>query len=249
MKKLLYIFIPVFILFWNCRYENDEDMYPEYNKRDSVIGNTIAHYMLDGNPLDTSDNKNHGVLFGDPRFTDDRFGNAGSAVDFDGIDDYLLAEIGFHDPLAVSLWFAHKNNEITKSYVIFDYGLNALRSEVDMTSGATLTYSYINDTNVISMFRPKMKYSYELLWHHLYIDTGSDTTMPKMYIDGLYEGFLDERKILTLQSDIIYFGRTFNNNETTALYFDGKIDDILIFNHILSEEEIISLFDNYVADN
>ncbi len=248
MKVIPFLFIMFFILFWNCQYENDEDLYPEYFKQDSIIGGMIAHYMLDGNAIDTSNSNIHGILFGNPQVTDDRYGNTGSALYFDGVDDYILAEIGFYDPLAISLWFAHKNNDITKSYVIFDYGLNAVRSEVDMTSGATLTYGYINDTNVISMFRSKMKYSYEMIWHHLYIDSGSDTTLPKMYIDGFYEGFLDEKKALDVLSGLIYFGRAFNRNETEALYFDGKIDDIRIFNRILGEEEILSLFNNFEAE-
>ncbi len=237
MRKILYLIIPLFI-FIACQ-SDDEDI--------SAVGDIIAHYMLDGNALDSSGNGNNGTLYGNPVITEDRYGNPNSALHFDGIDDFMLAEIGDYDPIAISLWFAHKNNEIGKAYVIFDYGTNAFRSEVDMTSGATKTYGYINDTAVIEMHNPKMAFDNDMIWHHLYIDSGSDTTNPRMYIDGMLEGMLDEKLVLDVVTNLIYFGRSFTDNYTSATYFDGKLDDIRIYKRILSEEEVLSLFDNYSA--
>jgi len=245
MRKTLYLFIPLFI-FLACQSENEEDLFPGYFEDDS-IGDVIAHYMLDGNAFDTSGNGYDGKLYGNPLITSDRYDNPNSAFYFDGNDDFMLAEIGIYDPIAISLWFAHKNNEIGKAYVIFDYGVNAFRSEVDMTTGATKTYGYFNDTTVMEMHSPKMAFNTDMIWHHLYIDSGSDTTNPRLYLDGMLEGMLDERQVLDIVTNLIYFGRSSTGNYTSATYFDGKIDDIRIFKRILSEEEILSLFDNYSA--
>jgi hypothetical protein len=236
MRKFLYLTIPICI-FLACQSENEEDLNPE-------VGDIIAYYMLDGNALDSSGNGNNGMLYGNPLTTEDRFGNPGSALSFNGNDDYMLADVGSHDPIAVSLWFAHKNNELGKAYVIFDYGNNAFRGEVDMTSGATKTFGYYNDTVTIEMFSPKMIWDNDMIWHHLYIDSGSDTTNPRLYIDGMLEGMLDERQVLNIVTSQIYFGRSFTDNYTSATYFDGKLDDIRIYKRVLSEEEILSLFDN-----
>jgi hypothetical protein len=246
MKKILYLTIPLFI-FLACQSENDEDLNPENPGDSTNMGDIIAYYMLNGNALDSSGNGNDGMLYGNPLVTEDRYGNPGSALYFNGNDDYMLAEIGNHDPISVSLWFAHKNNEMGKAYVIFDYGDNAFRGEVDMTSGATKTYGYYNDTAVIEMQSPKMIWDNDIIWHHLYIDSGSDTTNPRLYIDGNLEGMLDERQVLNVATNLVYFGRPFTGTYTSAAYFDGKLDDIKIYKRVLSEEEILSLFDNYIV--
>lgn len=247
MRKFLYLTIPFFI-FLACQSENEEDLNPDNPGDSTAVGDIIAYYLLDGNALDSSGNGNDGVLYGNPLITDDRFGNPGSALSFNGSDDYMLADVGSHDPIAVSLWFAHKNNEMGKAYVIFDYGSNAFRGEVDMTSGATKTFGYYNDTVVIEMQSPKMIWGNDMIWHHLYIDSGSDTTNPRLYVDGLPEGMLDERQVLNIVTNMIYFGRSFADTYTSATYFDGKLDDIRIYKRVLSEEEILSLFDNYSPD-
>jgi hypothetical protein len=247
MRKIIYLTIPVFILL-ACQSENEEDLNPDYPGDSTTVGDIIAYYMLDGNALDSSGNGNDGTLYGNPLITEDRYGNPGNALFFNGNDDYMIAEIGNHDPIALSLWFAHKNNETGKAYVIFDYGDNAFRGEVDMTSGATKTFGYYNDTAVIEMNSPKMIWDNAMIWHHLYIDSGSDTTNPRLYIDGILEGMLDERQVLNVVTDLIYFGRPFAGNYTSATYFDGKLDDIRIYKRVLSEAEILSLFDNYTTD-
>ncbi len=240
MRRLIIIFLSLLFVL-SCQKNDEEDNGQQHLKNDTII----AHYMLDGDAIDTSGNSNNGILNGNPETTGNRFDDPGSALHLDGIDDFISADIGSHDPIAISLWFAHKNNEIGKAYVIFDYGDNAFRGEVDMTSGATKTYCYINDTNIIGMRSPKMSYSNSIIWHHLYVDSGSDTTNPRMYMDGYYEGMLDEKQSLNIIDNLIYFGRAGSGGLTNASYFDGKIDDIRIYNRILGEEEIISLIDNY----
>ncbi len=244
MKKTLSIIFLLFLIL-GCKKENNKELCPECSNNDNIRGDIIAYYMLDGNALDTSVNNIDGSLHGNPEITSDRFNNPNSALHFDGVDDFISAEIGIHDPIGISLWFAHRNNEMGKAYVIFDYGENAFRSEVDMTTGATRTNCYINDTSLIEMLSPKMEYSSNMIWHHLYIDSGNDTIGPRMYIDGIPEGMLDEKQSLNLITGLIYIGRTFNNTVTQASYFDGKIDDLIIYNRILNEEEIDSLFGNY----
>ena len=48
----------------------------------------VAYYPFNGNANDESGNGNNGTVYG-ATLTDGRFGNTGSAYDFDGIDDYV----------------------------------------------------------------------------------------------------------------------------------------------------------------
>ncbi|UCH13507.1 MAG: LamG domain-containing protein [Bacteroidales bacterium] len=240
MRRLIIIILSLLIVL-SCKKSDEEENGQPHLKNDTII----AHYMLDGDALDTSGNSINGILYGNPEITADRTDDPGSALHFDGSDDFISADIGNHDPIAISLWFAHRNNETGKAYVIFDYGVNAFRGEVDMTSGATKTYCYINDTSIIEMRSPKMIYSNDMIWHHLYVDSGSDTINPRMYIDGYYEGMLEEKQSLNIIDNLIYFGRAGSEAFTNATYFDGKIDDIRIYNRVLGENEILSIIDNY----
>jgi len=67
----------------------------------------VACYPFDGNANDASGNGNHGAVKG-ATLTQDRFGNANSAYEFDGIDDYI--EIQNSDSMnpkhiTVSAWY------------------------------------------------------------------------------------------------------------------------------------------------
>jgi hypothetical protein len=48
----------------------------------------VAYYPFNGNANDKSGNGNHGTVHG-ATLTEDRFGNADSAYNFDGVYDYI----------------------------------------------------------------------------------------------------------------------------------------------------------------
>ena len=70
----------------------------------SITSGLVAAYEFSGNANDVSGNGNDGVVNGATP-TADRFGNAGSAYSFDGLDDYInLGGQNFGTALSLSVW-------------------------------------------------------------------------------------------------------------------------------------------------
>lgn len=96
MKKLLLLL--TLLISINCLGQ-----VPGYVPTDSLV----AWYSFNGNANDETSNGNNGTVSG-ATLTADRFGNANSAYDFDGVDDYIdigdSSSLDFSDGLAISTW-------------------------------------------------------------------------------------------------------------------------------------------------
>ena len=68
----------------------------------------VAYFPFCGNANDQSANLNNGIVNG-PTLTSDRFGNANSAYEFDGSNDYISipysSSIGISNTYSISVWF------------------------------------------------------------------------------------------------------------------------------------------------
>ncbi len=98
MKKTVFIILPLLIIL-GCRDENDEEPCPGCHNSDSITGDIIAHYMLDGDARDTSINRIDGSLYGNSELASDRYdipnsaftGTFTEATGFEGkIDDIVI---------------------------------------------------------------------------------------------------------------------------------------------------------------
>jgi hypothetical protein len=58
----------------------------------------VGYWPFCGNANDESGNGNDGAVNG-ATLAEDRFGNAGSAYSFDGLDDYIIANDAYPSPL------------------------------------------------------------------------------------------------------------------------------------------------------
>jgi hypothetical protein len=81
-----------------------------------------AYYEFNGSAEDASGNENHGEIYNNATFTQDRFGNENGAIYFDGINDYIEIPISqslrIQDEITMNLWI---NVEYSggENYVIF----------------------------------------------------------------------------------------------------------------------------------
>ena len=64
----------------------------------------VAHYPFNGNANDESGNAHNGTVMNGVALTTDRFGNTNKAYSFDGVDDYITANIGNLQAITVSVW-------------------------------------------------------------------------------------------------------------------------------------------------
>jgi len=73
-------------------------------------------------------------------------------------------------------------------------------------------------------------------WHHV---AGTwDGTTKKLYVDGTMVASV--AATLSYDTHVIYLGAD-NNNGTTVLYWTGSIDDVRVYNRVLTDTEIAAL--------
>lgn len=209
----------------------------------------LAKYSFSGNSLDESGNENNGTL-GDgttsntfPALTSDRFGNANSAYDFDGVDDYISlgnpSDFDFGSELTISAWV----NPTAYSGSIFhrwESGTEELFFVIH--SSGVLEYQIIGISptmtanNVISLNT----------WTHVILVY--DGSSVKFYVDGALDSSVSVSGTFSNANANAYIGAN-PDRSGTELPFKGVLDDIQIYNRTLSDSEIFSLYseNNWLA--
>ncbi|MFK7804541.1 MAG: LamG domain-containing protein [Anaerolineae bacterium] len=205
-----------------------------------------AHYTFSGNANDSTENGNDGVVNG-ATLIEDRFGNAESAYDFDGIDDYIEIEhsktIGLFARSSVSAWVYIEPQAQPTWYTIIEksdpergghsrWGLWLIRDRVEfcIQPGSTTTHHCLDSAEPVE---PDS-------WHHVVGVWTGDTI--QLYIDGALS--LEQthgRDGISNTGRPLFFGTDLFND--TVIYTKMQLDDVRIYQRALSAEEVTELFE------
>jgi hypothetical protein len=201
----------------------------------------MGYYPFNGNALDESCNNNHGNVIGALPAAD-RFGNSGSAYQFNGQTDkitfdYMSGMKFWHSPKSFSFWF--------KSGAT---GRNMTMLLIGCPAGDSMNYIGIgvDSDNRWRIKRTRMDYpsstSTQYLdnqWHFCaYVN--NNPTQCKLFIDSLC---IDSTHINipweTPLQNRMQIGAPFND---AGWEYSGLIDDVRIYDRALSDAEVLSLF-------
>jgi parallel beta-helix repeat protein len=207
----------------------------------------IAHYPLDGNANDVSGNNYHGSLV-NTHNAEDRFGNPNSALSFDG-NDYINIGPQF------SVGNPGQSHTTTGWFKTKAASVEVILSDYDRPNANDQTFStqiYFQNGNLINNVRSSGN-SYIALddnfsvdeWHMYASVFDRDSGKLKLYVDGdfLTEGDFDP----TLNYNDAPYWRI-GKNSWYNVYYKGLLDDIRIYDGVLSEEDIKELFGNYTPN-
>ena len=208
----------------------------------------VAYYPFDGNADDASGNGNDGTVSG-ARLTSDRNGNSESAYEFDGSNFIELPawESGRYSSRSWVGWILAK-----------DGGGHFQRSNYDASRGGEWQLLWNDSTDKIrarTVIQPGnhepvlyTSRSYEKdRWHFVAAVWDLESDQVKLFINGAPDGTADVPDGYIglgnggLSTDW-KIGGTWNGGS-----FNGKIDDVRIYNRALSESEIKQLHGNEVA--
>jgi hypothetical protein len=213
----------------------------------------VAHYTFDGDANDSSGNGNHATVMG-ATLAPDRNGNPNSAYSFDG-DDWIAADA---DGLptadrTVAFWFYA--NQLTSRPVFFSYGGNPCGTTwwQGVNADAGLPANYILGVHCsLSALHPYTTPPVEK-WYHWTATTSASGT--KFFIDGV-EVFSNS----TYVNNTSVAGRDLSFGVATSPsgfapyvdgnvgFLDGALDDIRVYDRVLSDQEICDLADvNWVT--
>jgi hypothetical protein len=239
---------------WNRALTQQEitNMYNGVNYSDtcnavsgSLVNGLVAYYPFCGNANDQSGNGLNGVVNG-AILTTDRFGNSNSAYHFDGFDDVISANVNLPQNVTVSCWI--KSEFTTNEFpTFFDFQLSTTNFHWIFYGQAAYNTQigsrYVTLDNTSSpIFCDNVNLNGLLLnnWQFVTVVVDSATNKHKLYVNG---ALTNENTIQgTPQiADLIEFGRTGQsaNHETN---FYGSIDDIGIWNRVLTQQEITQLY-------
>jgi len=211
----------------------------------------VAHYPFNGNANDESGNSNNGIVTG-ATLTTDRLGNANSAYNFDGIDDYIRiphdSSLDFSEGgvMSVSFWvYMDSLPEDSKEYQLL----------MKVTGGGNTTEGYQASifSNGTYVLRGKNGSGSNWVGNTNTSDLGVndeyhvvsiiDGQKSKNYINGIFisETTTTNSSIGSNTEDLIFGWNNWLSN-ATSVAFKGKLDDIRIYNKAITQEEVSSLY-------
>ncbi|MBF0622121.1 MAG: tandem-95 repeat protein, partial [Magnetococcales bacterium] len=200
--------------------------------------NLNARYTFDGTALDSSGNGHSGTFYSGITQVADRFGNANSAISFDGTTNGLVkldhaAMNGLTD-FTVSFWAKFTDTGSTKHFM----------------SGATTSnfnaFLPIHDAGVIRMLFSGGSFTFgsdlnDGGWHALhFVRTGASI---KFYADGSFqsEWTTASTSALTIAPNGLWLGGdqdSLGGGFATNQQYTGQMDEVRIYNRALSATEV-----------
>lgn len=186
--------------------------------------------MPNGVALDKSGNGNHGNAVNIATSTFYVPGKIGQGVKFDGVDDYVIAPVGVIGVGAntVCAWLKHTED-----------------SAVDFVVGNSNSYMRTNADNSLSFFSDGATGAVSApgslvtnAWRHVCV-TRNAAGSTNFYINSSLSGSADQSSGTPISSAFNTYAGSFLG---ASNFFTGSIDDVRIYNRILSTTEIRQLY-------
>jgi hypothetical protein len=238
---------------WNRALTQQEitNMYNGVNYSDtcnavsgSLVNGLVGYWPFCGNANDQSGNGNNGTVNG-ATLTTDRFGNTNSAYNFDGVNDYISTNysgiLGINSR-SISFWYNSNSNNIEET-VFTGYGENNCGAGFACTLFPLNKPAVDNTCSWIKSVNSTTINSWNFYTITYTSSDGSDLTNCKIYINGVLQS--------TSQNSTLYDINTINGlnmvfGSSILFYpnqfFNGKLDDIGIWNRALTQQEITQLY-------
>jgi hypothetical protein len=214
-----------------------------YEKEDPFKDGLVAHYPFSGNANDASGKGKNATVSG-PTLTKDRFDQSNKAYEFDGSNDFIstpnnLINFGIKDQFTLSSWFNVESDGSTYRMLMEDgsdyrydsiyLGLRSGSDKVFAKLGRTTGSQVAND----SIPSPYLYGDWKQL---VYKYDGSKISL---YLNG--HPFYSKN----VSGDLLSGNRNleFGRRPSGTHYYNGKLDDVRIYNKALSDEKITELYD------
>ncbi|MDX2430423.1 MAG: T9SS type A sorting domain-containing protein, partial [Bacteroides sp.] len=243
-----------------------EDDYEE-----PVVPGLVASYPFNGDAEDASGNGNDGEVMmghsewgaGTPMLTTDRFGEADKAYHFDEGGNIEVPYSTILNPSSMSIsWWISMEEQANNDYMISMSRWNCYKVNLQDVDRVFFTTRVEDPETPGEYIYSDRDHDGDGLmadtWYHLAVSFGMGHM--KFYIDGVLVKDWDnvpDASILDISADPVNL--TFGQDLPTALYadddvhnvawggfFKGKMDDIQIYNVVLSDAEVLALFGDYV---
>ena len=195
----------------------------------------VAYYPFNGNANDESRTGNNGNVEG-AVLIPDRFGHTGSAYNFDGsahIDCGNNFSLDLTDALTITLWANSSPDNINSTLIAkenrqiysvqYDYGVDQMSASIN--------------GNLLSI-----PWGLSEEWGFLAMTYDVEDGVLNLYRNGVLQDQLSYNTPLAVSGGALQIGRELPDDS----YFSGDLDDIRIYRRALTDEEILTLYQENV---
>lgn len=241
IKLLLLLFLANFSI-----YAQTTNL-PDYLPKNGLI----AYYPFNGNANDLSGNGSNGTVTS-ATLTSDRFGNSNTAYSFDGANSYIDAVIPNipknNSSRTISGWF--KTNDVFSDpnkfeASIFNYGTLAKLQRLSVSIYSKGYLDIITGTSSTSddFYVNNFDYANDD-WY--FFTLTYDGTKLSIYANGKY---VDQKAVsLNTVGNIFRIGQRISGDNVKE-GFKGTIDDLAIWDRVLTPQEISALYTPGITEN
>ena len=203
-----------------------------------------AHYELNGNAIDSSGFGNNGTVVGATP-TSDRFGTANGAYFFDGVDDYIsIPESSAFDssPFSISLWFRSASFP-SEAGMLISKGQNNFEihtAAVESTGASAMKFlpRFVAHGVPMDWHTPADAYSLDEWTHVVAVyDPGNAI---HFYVNAIEVPLTGPSNLLDASDNLLNARLGARTDDT--LYFHGDIDDVRIYNQVLTANDVERIF-------
>lgn len=197
----------------------------------------LGSYPFNGNANDVSGNGNNGVVNG-ATLTADRFGNLNSAYLFNGINSFINLGNNFsYNSHSFSCWARRDSvlgNMLVSKVNNGPYDLQNSEYSINVfTLGTGTAWTTVNSTAT------SVDYSQ---WNCYVATYDSLTNTAKLYVNGMVDSMVVGSYSDVINTPIYIGARPFwSGNGGPAFFFNGAIDEVNIYNRVLTQQEVDSL--------
>ncbi len=220
----------------------------------------VAYYAFDGNANDLSGKGNHGTV-ANAILTTDRCGNENAAFQFNGVNSYIDMgndpSVNIENEIALCAWVQSSDHS--------QFG-NVISKIQSCNHGGNYRLLYTSEgyefyyyDGVTQDKRAYIEFAHTYNWEFAVVTYNYSTHELHAVINGIARNFrwntppVSDSAILTENPLWIGADRVYSNNSSCSgmpvgapkYVFNGKIDDIRIYNRVLSDEEIRYIYGQY----
>ncbi len=198
----------------------------------------VAFYPFNGNAHDESGNGKDGTIYG-PVLTFDRCGIANRAYYFDGSDDFINLNSTFDYPRrTVNLWFYAETIDLISRHIYISDNPNLHNGFSQIKIMVTDDLKEIRSSaGVAGPVAEAHAVVQENEWHMVTLVADEDSA--RHYLDGNLIGTFKNN---TNTSDVGEPSALLGTSRVFDRFYNGRIDDVRIFNRTLGIDEIKLLY-------
>jgi uncharacterized repeat protein (TIGR03806 family) len=210
-----------------------------------TVGNPalVARYAFEGDATDSSGNGNNGTLTANPPFVTGHIGS--QAIIFNGVNQYATVPISVRTNFTIAFWV---NTTASTTGTVWTTGLGMFSADVAGVANDFGISLIINGEVGFGLGNPNTSLASTASisdgqWHHVAVTRTSSTGLMSVYIDGVQSGTTNGPTAGRTAPTAIRIGGILSGGG----FFPGTIDDVRIYNTVLSAAEINALANPPVA--